>query len=555
MRKIFFIKLTLFVLVSFLLIFSANFVSADNVSLFSGNSYYLNLESTFQSLNWAGIKISNDLTPLSESQYPFTSLTLNSPVVIEATFPGYNFKDGEHWYVAKTSSNPSEQFNLNYVQNVTPSDLDAYKLFNVSDYPIFYPNYDDISDSPYDTFSSTTDWLMIGGRNMTAFKITLNTGIDYYVLRYFDGTVLRPLFLVDIADATCFGSYSCVGEFMLPVSPTPYNFYSVNKYVAYTYDVYIDGVQTTSFSQTALPYNVTVLVKNLYTGLPAPNVSVMIAEDNGQNLFIPFKLTGYVSHAYSVGRADENGWESFLVAPTVYPSIDNYSIFVAVVDSNGLEISPENLYITSKDTLIRQSKPLSPSRLYDNAKASVNAMSQIGSFLFKWSSDLLRAKKFKIVYETTTHTFTTYNYELSTFSPNPILLKSGAPNVITMEVRTSGIPQQDYFGHFKESDGYLIMNPYTDSSPLSQKERYHTESVPITSEFIITPTSLGMVNSTINYEVLDSNMNFVADLELNISSDLNIQSGEGVFYSNDLLKTITNAMNQLLNSLFYALNF
>lgn len=540
----------LIALVSILILSFSTLVLAGNTTVTSGKTKYLNLETSFFGYNWVGLKVINDGTPLSESQFPFTSISLPNSAILETSFPGYNLKGGEYYYGSMLSSS----FNLMNVKNVTSNDLEANQLFNVSDFPQFYStNYDDISDNPKKTFCCNIENVSLGGINHTGFSLVLNNNVKYYVLKYSDGNVTTPLFLSTFENAICYNSTNCVSEFLIPKSPKDYNFYLLGKYESYDYDIWIDGVETSTFSQTALPYNLTVLVKNIYSGLPVPNVPLLVGEDAGQNLFIPYTLSGYVSEAYAVGQTDTNGYETFLVAPTVYPSITNYDIYLAVLRDE-FKISKESLNVNSKDALITQKKSFSPSRLLDNAVASVNAMNQINSFLYTWSSQRVEALKFKIDYNVGAGTFTTYDLQNSLITPHSITAKTGAPNVFTITVSNTGAQSPTSFtAKVKESNGYLIMNPYTDNSPLTQTQRTHLQEVNMNQEFIITPTSLGFVSGNISIDIINSLGNVIGTYNVTVDPSLNIVNS-GTYYNNDLLKTIVNAMNQVLDSLYKSLN-
>ncbi|MGM5480081.1 MAG: hypothetical protein ACQESC_01340 [Nanobdellota archaeon] len=525
------------------------FVQADSLDFISGFSYFTTLETTAPSGRWAGLTITNSGDPLpSESTTSFIDFPITTPTISEESFPGANYLDGDHYFAAMLD----DTFNLSNVKNISLSDLDSEQLFSSSDFPDLYPNYYDNNDNPQITFQDNMTSILLGGENFTAFKISLAQNVDYYLLSYDVGGNTRPLFIVPFDYQTCYKGTSCVGEFLLPTSPNSYNFFLLNKYTTYDYRVWIDGIETNSFPQTALPYNVTVQVSNLYSGELVPFVDVVIGEHDGQNIFVPKRLSGYITDSYTAGTTDSQGFETFLAAPTVYPSIANYSIFVAVLKQNNL-ISKELLSVASKDTLVRQSKPLTPSSLYDNAKASVNAMNQIANSLFKWSSQYLSAKKFKIEYDVDTNSFTTYDLQISDFMSNPIELKTGAPNVISTIVRQGGLIQSDYEIRIREKEGYLIMNPYTGSSPLNEKQRYHRQTVPASQEFVLTPTSLGSVDSNVTLQIISPTGQLVDEIDLTINPNL-VYTG-GIYYDDDLLKTIVNAMNQILNSLYYSLNF
>lgn len=540
----------IFLLISLFFVLSP-FTAAASVDVRAGHSYYLDLQTDFGSLNWAGLAVVNGGGSLSESNLPFTSLNISVPVISRVTFPGANLKDGEHYYAALLV----DDFDIDNVYNVSPGDLNEDELFASEDFPQFYAdNYYSYSDNPQETFCCATTDVLLGGTNYSAYIVTIANAIPYYVLKYNDNGNLTPLFLVPFEDALCYNETSCVAEFMLPLSPNDYHFYALSEYQPYEYDVFIDGIETTIFSQTGLPYNLTVVVRDIYSGNPVPNVSLLVGEDSGQNIFIPYRFSGFVSTAYAVGQTDANGVETFLVAPTVYPSNDNYSLFLAVLRNGDLS-SRSLLSVNAKDALVTVDKTLSPTRLLDNSKAAVNAMNQIASYMYLWSSQMVQAKKFAVNYDVGGDSFTTYNYQVSAVNPANITLKTGAPNVITVQaVNTGAIPSTDYYFKVVESDGYLIMSPYTDTTPLTETDRFHEQYVQSGTDLIISPTSLGFVNASVTLEVYYlTSSNTLASLDLDVDPTLNIAAG-GQYYNNDLLKTVVNAMNQILNSLFNALN-
>lgn len=534
----------LFLFIVFVVVFALA-INADSIDMLYGRSYYVDLDTRSLSGRWAGIKVVNNGFPLAEGPTPFTQVRMDSPEVLEEAFSGYNLNDGVHYYAIMHPGT----FSASNLVDVEDSDLEDTGLFNIANYPVFYPNYYQNNDNPNKTFCCNKTDVMIGGVNFTAFHTNLADSIDYYLLKYNDGGTDYPLFLSPITDSTCYNSTSCVGEFMLPISPTDYNVYSLSKYPIYNYRVWVDGSETLIIPQTALPYNITVEAINAYTSLPAPDVPVLIGENDGQNLFIPYRLSGYISEAYTVGLTDANGMEYFLVTPTVYPTIQNYSIYVAVMQNNYLT-SRQDLSVTSKDTVVQQSKPLTPTTLYDNAKANVNSMSQMADALYKWSSELEQAKTFTATYYINTNSWSIVDTVGGT---GTLEFKTGAPNVVTVVVRNGITILNDYTLKIKEEDGYLIMNPYTKDTPLDPKERYHQQNLPTQTQFILSPTSLGAIQSNITLELYDPSGNFVDEYTAFIDDDLNIGSG-GAGYNNDLLKAVVNSISVVLNSLFYSLN-
>ncbi len=533
--------------------FMFNIAFADNppavVDVLAGKSYYVKLESFSRTSHWAGMIIENNGLDLDETNRAFLSLNLSQPIVTTHYFPGDNLNDGFHYYAAMPLDTA---FSVDNVYNASFSDLEKDGLFNSQDYPVFYDNYYELSDNPKNTFSSGYyDFVNISGYSFRGIAIDLLPGTKMVLLKYYNGSNYVPLFLSEFKNQYCANDNICVSQFMLPLSSKDYSFYILSKLPAVDFKVWIDNVQTDHFGQTALPYLVKIKAEYIYQGYaPAANIEVVIGEENGQNLFFPSRLDGYVSYAYSRGTTDAVGEETFLIAPTVYPDITNYSIFVARAYGDSL-VSKKSLTVDSKDELIYLSKPLSPDSLYDNAKVNVNEMNQIINFLYKWSSVLQQAYQFNVNYELTTGTVS-----ISSFPDfgGQLLLKTGAPNIITVTVTNGGFPVSNYYVRIKETGGYLIMNPYNGNAPLDLKEKYKGILIPTNQQIIVTPTSRPASNSVIELEILDSNYNLLKTVTATINTDLNIDLG-GTFYSNDNLKMVTNAMNQVLSSLFYSLNY
>ncbi len=529
-----------------LLLALAGISLADSIGLTAGHSYMATMVAEADTPNWGGLIITQDFSFLNSRLTPFISMTMDTATIYELPFPGINLNDGNHYYMATFV----EDFELDNIRNVSYSDLQIDGMFSSTYAPTFYPDYDRRNDNPLETFCCDTETIQIAGRNYTAYTTTLQNDITYYVLKYGDGQGI-PMLLSKIEGGVCYDTTPCISEFMLPVSPDhPYYFYAISKNPYYLYNITIDDVYTTVIPQTALVYKLWVKVYNAITYEPVPNISIMVGEDKGQNIFIPYRLEGYMSRAYSVGLTDNNGTDEFLVAPTVYPSIGNYTLYVGVLQE-GEPTNMEELTVTSRDALIQVSKPLAPSSLYDNAKVSVNAMNQINNYLFKWSSQLLQARQFTVTYNVNTDSYTVS--EVGKSGERNLTFKTGAPNVVMVAVVEDSVPNTDYSIRVKEQGGYLIMDPYTAAEPFTQKTRINTQTVPSLSEFIVTPTSLGVIQSNITLQIIDPEENVIREIPASIESTLAISSG-GTYYNNDLMKTIVNAMNSVLSSMFYSLN-
>jgi hypothetical protein len=221
MKKLFVLGLCLL----FVFITSASFASAENVSLESGRISSAQLRLEEPTSNWAGLTIINDAILLSESTNSFMSINIPSYTLQQAIFPGSNFKNDGHYYMASLLSS----FNQSHIINASATQLASEKLFSSADFPTFYPGYNSLRDNPNKTFCCKTESIWFLGTEVEAFSVTIPNAIEYYVVPYNNSGSLTPLFLVPFKDSFCYNSSACVGEFLLPINANPYYFYLINS--------------------------------------------------------------------------------------------------------------------------------------------------------------------------------------------------------------------------------------------------------------------------------------------------------------------------------------
>ncbi|NIA04186.1 MAG: hypothetical protein GWP09_02440, partial [Nitrospiraceae bacterium] len=425
-------------------------------------------------------------------------------------------------------------FNLSDVRNSSYSDLDeASGLFD----SVMYDGKDD----PQHTFSCTNGPVFtILGNNFTGCYVTLKNNIKVGLLKYYYGGSYFPLYIVDSSSYSCYDGSNCNYEFMLPLDT--YYFYYVSKEPMYAINVWIDGQQTTHFSQTALPYIVKLRVTNYFTHESISNVTAALVEDNGNNIFVPWRLNGIVSRAMTTAKTDSDGSATFVAAPTKYGTMSSYSFI-----QNDQIIKSVRLYVDHSDSTEYVKKPIQPSVLLDNAKVSVNAMNQITNSLYIWANSASGTDSPQpqaVKQDLTVYTNGSYT---------PITLQTGAPNVIDVTLKEpSGVIENGYI-NAEENDGYLVMNPTYNQTTYAPKKRVHEFFwIPTTQEFIVTPTSYGQANSIVSLKVYDSYYNLVANVKCNVIDSF--EPRNGVSYNNDNLKVIINSMNSVLNSLYYSMN-
>ena len=151
--------------------------------------------------------------------------------------------------------------------------------------------------------------------------------------------------------------------------------------------------------------------------------------------------------------------------------------------------------------------------------------------------------------------FNNFSVQREPGSNTDFQLQTGIPHLITLQLVNNSIPtpSASYYGVLQEAGGYLILNPYTDSSPLTDTSTYHSWRIPKNTTVVVVPTSLGSINSNISFEIVNVNYHHVATLNATVVPALSLVQN-GVDYHDDLLKTVVNAISQVLYSMYIALN-
>ena len=525
----------------FLMIFSLMLVfvsvallsKAGNISVTDGHIYSTELNSLGPTNKWGGDMGEITNTPVTTSRDPFFARYIDSPQVLYDSLAGGNLNMQKYNLVIMQEN---LSFNVSKVYNTTYSDLNQGVLFPSSLYSG--------KDNPLNTFDcSNREIFQIGGLNFSACVAHLLTNINMGLLKYKIGSnSYVPVFIVDSGYYTCYNNTNCNFEFLLPIDTSnPYYFYHISKLPEYNIRVWIDSVERNDFEKTALPYYVTTEVTDYYTGNPINGAEVAIQEYDGNDIFIPLRLNGIISKATSITKTNSSGKALFIIAPTEYPTSSNYHLNVSVIVDDEIAKSKE-LIIDDSSSAPQDKKPLSPSTLLDNAKVQINAMNQISNSLYQWANTLKEARFISLTV-----------YTNGTISPSNPTVQTGAPNVITVTLKNSGGTTINGYVKAAENDGYLVMNPVYNSTETGFKQHEHDmEYIPTSQQFIITPTSYGLVQSNVSLFVYDSSKNLIKKINLNVNSNLDPKVGSS--YNNDDMKVIINSMDVVLNSLYYALN-
>ncbi len=545
--------------VSLALLFLFSSVNASYVSLVAGNITLIRISADMNTSRWGGI-VGTATQTGDDSVNSIMTINLMSGYVYD--FPnlkGSNLitNDREYYYAVLPVN---VQINTSDIENTTETDLEENQLFDPSHYPQFYPGYYNYSDNPQKTFCQDgchyTN-ISIGGIWFKGIYTMLDIGVPEILLKYkVNSSLTVPMYLVPISQYTAYNHSPANMEFILPAleSGSLYYLYILSKAPSYNLTVWIDGVQTLDIPQTALTYNVTAVARNIYTGSIAPNVTVALFEENGADIFLPYKLSGYISQGIAMANTDSNGRVTFILAPTEYGDIANYTVGVGIYQSRDNTIVKRKYFnLEDYNTILFESKELSGG-LGNNAKVIVNAMNQIVNSLYVWASKLEEAHEYILYYNTDTGEYYFIKDNGITHLSN-ITLQTGVPNVISVVMENNAGQITNGLVSVKESDGYLIMNPTY--NPLETGYKTHEARlryIPTSTQFVICPTSYGNVHSKIEIDLYDENKNLLKNITVGINPTLDT-SGGGIPYSSNALKTEINKMVQVLYSLYYSLNY
>lgn len=541
-----------FVIYFLMLIIFSSLANSDEILVKAGHIFKVGITTVVGTDRWSGIFGNLIEGEAEESIEPiFQKDIFEANQIYYLEFSASNFLDGLH-YIAFFPENVT--FNLTKVYNVTDEDLEAQGIFNVTNFPIFHPNYYEISDSPKNTFCCNKRKVIIGGNEFYAFETILQKNVSYYLLKYkVNETTYIPIFFVHLNYYKCFNNEECNFEAILPVGKT-YYIYLLSVYPPIKIDVWIDEEQKTTFEQTALPYNVTVRTTYLYTGEPVSK-NVIVFEENGNNIFFPYELQGAFSRGAALATTNQDGYAKFVIAPTEYPTSQKYRIGVALSDDGIVIAKRINLTVLSSSKIEFRSKQVANGSLLDNIKTTINAMNPIINAMYKWGNEHRRGFLYYVIF------YTNGTYRIINISNMQQIynlhLKTGAPNVITVSIRYPNESlAQNYSVRARELYGYLLFNPTINPPTISSVERINN-IIRLTNEqqFIITPTSYGDVNSTIYFDIIDPYGVKIGEIgNVTIDNMLNFVGGS-FFDPPDIYKTIVNAMNSVGYSLYYSSNY
>ncbi len=528
---------------------------AGNIDILSGGINRAGLYTEVTTQKWGGFTGVIKPGTMSETTDPIFIYSAVAGTVDEINISASNLDDNRHYIAALVEYggiDSTYSINVSKIANVTRDDLNSTGLFRQAVFPVFHPNYDMLSDNPNATFCCENESVMISGVWYNAFKITLNNNVPLYLLKYrYSSTDSLPLFVVPLSSSyTCYTGSSCGYEFILPDGET-YNVYILPKEPAYDTKIWVDSVETTQVPNTGIPYNITVYVYNKYTLAPAPDKDVIIFEQEGNNIFSPFKPASSEFDVGTIGTTDSNGMVQFIISPTVTQTEESvYHLKVGLYWGEDYISNVKNLTVVDT-ALVGGKKSFSPSSILDNSKAAVVAMIQIEDSVYKWALDG-KANSY-IVYAYTDGTYQIFNQtDLSYYSRG--VLNTGGVNKLTVVLKdTSGSEVPGYVNP-KEEGGYLIMNPTYDPPVIGYKDHLNIVrniTTGASNAFVVVPSRYSVANSNFTLEVYKADGTKVVDIPFDIDKDTAVPSN-AFSYQNDEMKSKITKTIQVINTLYYA---
>jgi|GEM_PF-701625 len=444
-----------------------------NSSIEGGNITNASLNVTPE-LHWAAIVGWLNGT-FTDVDYPVSNQNASNSTVF------HNDPNGSYAEYFNTSmmvTRIGEKPDLTDIHSPVASDFNESGMFSA--FNVFNgTNFSTMLDSPMNTFCNPACNFMVCNLYQTPFLcpyVTLNPNTRMGVLKFNNGTHEEAVFVGTIESLIGYNGSFFDFEYMVPVFEE-YYFY-IYKEQDCNITVWIDGVQTTTFPTTGVPYQVEALVTD-NTSAPVPGVAITAAEENGRNLLFPILNLGRAMLGLGYQDTNAAGRAFFALQPTRYNIPDSYGYLPYLEVNAGGFYCRQNLSIASYEALTPTYRT---SLINDSYASQVKAASQNMNSLASTASKWVTERKMRVANVTV--------YNNGTYDPLPTL-KAGAPNMLNITVRDSVtlniinatadvlesnghvvfIPQQP------NKDGYNNSNMFiTNETPLFIPTRYNTDS-------------------------------------------------------------------------------
>ncbi|MEM4194765.1 MAG: hypothetical protein QXY05_00485 [Candidatus Anstonellales archaeon] len=424
-----------------------------------GNVTEVNLNVTeFPTSRWAGIVgwMNHSATPNPD----LSIYDINIPSSgIYTAWPDGNYYDMP-LIVTRLSVKPDPA----YFQTPVLSDFLEYGMF--WNFTVFNGWSFSIADSPNATLCNPCTYTTCEILYFSIPCVYINLAQDFQmkVLKFSNGTDVEPIFICNISNGTGYNGTVYEFEYLVPAKEI-YSFYIYPQECNIT--VYIDGVQTTVFPNTANVYDLRAVVRHRNLSI-AQNATVYLVEENGRNILLPILGLGKEYEEVSAMKTNSTGEVRYAAAPTRYNIPDSYGYRIYLLSLDPYCI--QNLSIADYSSI----SPRYRSSLIDNSyssqvKSSVQNMNALASTTTKW----ITQQKTKEHYINAT----TSGYA------NTSTLKVGAPNKINITLRDGGNIVEGEL-RISDSDGYIIV------APLQPEKIFYSNNATFSTyeEFTIIPT-------------------------------------------------------------------
>lgn len=457
-------------------------ILAGSVVTEGGNVTQVDLNVTeFPTSRWAGI-----VGWMNHSADPDPGLSIYY-ISIPSSGIYTAWPEGNYYDLPLIVTRLTEKPEPSYFQTPVASDFQEYGMF--WNFTVFNDwNFSWITDSPNATLCNPCTYTSCEIQMLSLPCVYINLSQDFQMklLKYNNGTSVEPIFICNISNRTGYNLTIFEFEYLVP-SKEAYLFYIYPQECNIT--VYIDGVQTTVFPNTANVYDLRAIVRYKNLSL-AQNATIYLLEKNGRNILLPVLIEGKTYEEVSAMKTNSSGEVRYAAAPTRYNIPDPYGYTLSIISLDPYCV--QDLSIADYSSITPRYRSSLISNDYSSqVKSSVQNMNALASTTTKWITE----QKTKEHYLNTT----TSGYA------NTSTLKVGAPNKINITLRDGGNVVE---GELKisEQDGYVIV------APLQPDKLFYSNNATFSTyeEFTIIPTRY------------NNNANFTIQVFYNYSNVANV---------------------------------
>lgn len=199
----------------------------------SGEIKQDNISSQELSGKWIGISGNSTRFSQGVSDTKVGELTFDDSQAGEVVETDLKGLSGGGYYLALAPY--SEEVKVSELSELDSGDLQKDGLFREDDFPVFYPDYENITDTPDKTFTGSES-LMLENQHFNASEAVLSSGVELYLLKYSSNGSELPVFLAPIEGkefgesgySACYDGEPCGFEFILPRIDAENNPYGIN---------------------------------------------------------------------------------------------------------------------------------------------------------------------------------------------------------------------------------------------------------------------------------------------------------------------------------------